>query len=351
MIDIPQIHIANIYQMLAYAFQLHTLHQKNYAYLSAEPFENIHSLLAAILERGISIQIKRGLYREYIPHQDAICSLRGKIDFAASIKKRHTQRLACEFDEFTENSIMNRILKTCLEKLLRLSSGLRPGQAESLRRLLHYFGTIETIEVGAIPWQRLSWHKHNASYSLLMHICKLLLQGLLQTTEQGTLRMAQWLDEQKMCRLYEKFILEYFKREHPTLAASSPCIEWTLDEGSPVYLPRMQTDVVLTSRKQRLIIDAKFYARSMQKNPQYEKSTFHSHNLYQIYAYVKNMSTTYPGAVSGLLLYAKTKNSPAPDADYQMGGNTISIRSLDLATNWQHIKEQLDAIAARLYQA
>lgn len=336
-----------MYQMLAYAFQ--ALREESYTHLSAEPFENIHSLFAAILERGISIQIKRGLCREYVPHQDVVCSPRGKIYFAASVKERRTRRLACGFDEFTENIVMNRILKTCLEKLLRLSSDLRSGQTAALRRLLHYFSTIDTIEAREIPWQTLSWHRHNAAYALLMHICKLLLQGLLQSEASGKLRMARWLDEQHMHRLYEKFILAYFQREHPALSARSSKISWVLDEGCPDHLPAMQTDVVLFSGKRRLVIDAKYYARAMQGNPQYEKLTFHSHNLYQIYAYVKNMAATYPEAVSGLLLYARTRDNHAPNADYLMGGNTISVRSLDLAADWQSIKRQLDSVAAPLY--
>jgi len=351
-VEVEKIPIANIYWMLAYAFQ--TLREKSYANLAAEPFDNIHSLFAAILERGISIEVKRGLLREYVVHQDAVYSPRGKIDFAASLKERHSRRLACSFDDFTENIVMNRILKTCLEKLIRLSSNLRHGQAEALRKLLHYFSRIEVIEVREIRWQAISWHRYNAAYAMLMHICQLLLQGLLQNEASGRLHLAQWLDEQRMHRLYEKFILAYFKREHPALAARSPQIYWALDvdEGCPEFLPAMQTDVVLSTGRQHLIIDAKYYKRATQRNPQYEKTTFHSHNLYQIYTYVKNMAAKYSDVdVNGLLLYAKTKDNSAPDADYRMRGNMISIRSLDLAADWESIKRQLDAIVVPLYTA
>ena len=39
-----------------------------------------------------------------------------------------------------------------------------------------------------------------------------------------------FLDEQRMSRLYERFILEYFKREHPKLHVGAPHISWTLDD-------------------------------------------------------------------------------------------------------------------------
>lgn len=47
--------------MLAYAYQV--LNEKGYAQFSTEKFENIHNLLAAILARGLSLQVKKGLQR------------------------------------------------------------------------------------------------------------------------------------------------------------------------------------------------------------------------------------------------------------------------------------------------
>ncbi|MED9948111.1 MAG: 5-methylcytosine-specific restriction endonuclease system specificity protein McrC, partial [Peptacetobacter hiranonis] len=59
------IKIQNIYYMLAYAFQI--LKSDVYSFCETEEFENAADLLAAILEKGISIQIKkRGLKRDYV---------------------------------------------------------------------------------------------------------------------------------------------------------------------------------------------------------------------------------------------------------------------------------------------
>ena len=58
------IFIKNIYYMLAYAFKV--LRQKNYEEIEAEEFETIQDLFAAILAKGISQQLKQGLYREYV---------------------------------------------------------------------------------------------------------------------------------------------------------------------------------------------------------------------------------------------------------------------------------------------
>ena len=50
--------------MLSYAFT--TLNQGGYEDVATEEFENMHNLFAAILAKGISRQLKQGLYREYL---------------------------------------------------------------------------------------------------------------------------------------------------------------------------------------------------------------------------------------------------------------------------------------------
>lgn len=73
----------------------------------------------------------------------------------------------------------------------------------------------------------------------------------------------------------------------------------------------------------------------------------HSNNLYQIFTYVKNREYQFgedDSNVSGMLLYAKTDAMIQPDNVYQMHGNQISIKTLDLNLPFEQIKSQLDKI-------
>ncbi|MBQ3005396.1 MAG: 5-methylcytosine-specific restriction endonuclease system specificity protein McrC, partial [Clostridia bacterium] len=92
-----------------------------------------------------------------------------------------------------------------------------------------------------------------------------------------------------------------------------------------------------------LIIDAKYYSRTMQHN--LGSTTFHSANMYQIYAYVKNLDKNNTGNVSGMLLYAHTNEEKQPDNEYIIGGNKISLKTLNLNCDFEIIKNQLDSIA------
>ena len=65
--------------------------------------------------------------------------------------------------------------------------------------------------------------------------------------------MMDFLDEQRMSHLYEKFILEYYRREHPELSAGAPYISWALDDGFDDMLPAMHTDITLARGMTALI--------------------------------------------------------------------------------------------------
>ena len=84
--------IHNVYYMLAYAF--HELRQNNYAQIAGEAFDDIYDLFAEIIARGISYQLKQGLFRQYVAKNESMQTVRGKIDINGTIahKMRNTIR-------------------------------------------------------------------------------------------------------------------------------------------------------------------------------------------------------------------------------------------------------------------
>lgn len=334
--------IQNIYYMLSYAFQI--LKEQGYKNLETEEFHNMGELCAAILCKGISLQLKRGLGKEYIPETDTLSGIRGKIELADSIKKNSLQKqqLTCSFEEFTENSRMNQILKTTM--LVLISSEISKPRKKELRKLLVFFSGIDQLDVHSINWN-FQYNRNNQNYRLLIGICNLVLKGLLQTNTEGTNKLMDFLDEQRMSRLYEKFILEYYRKEVPQIKAQASQIPWQLDDDFSEMLPVMQTDIMLSKGEKILIIDAKYYSHTTQT--QFNVQTLHSANLYQIFTYVKNKETELsesPHDVSGMLLYAKTDNELSLHKTYLMSGNRVSVRTLDLDLDFSSIRKQLNNI-------
>lgn len=344
--DVSAIRIHNIYYMLAYAYR--SLCQSRYAFLQTESFENIQDLMAAILAKGIAVQRKQGFSRSYQEKRQETTVLRGRIDLEASMSPvlQCRRRLVCAHDDLTENHIMHRILKTTA-MILAASDEVKRLNRDALKRELSYMQHIDGVEPAAIQWSMLRFDRNYPDYQMLMGICWLVLKGLLQGTEPGRRKLTRFLDDQYMSRLFEKFILAYYKRHFPQYHPASKQIRWDIREGEgrPAFLPHMLSDILLTddqNKEKKLIIDAKYYGRTLQTY--YDVSTVSSANLYQIYTYVKNEDRDNTGLVSGLLLYAKTEDWVQPYVDVNIGGNFIGASTLDLDTPFPLLKEQLDEI-------
>ena len=334
--------VRNIYYMLSYAFQI--LNENGYSDIATENFNNAAELFAAILSKGITIQLQRGLNKDYIEISEPLSAIKGKIDVSDSIKTRSIikSRLVCSYDEFSENSYFNRILKTTV--FLLLKTDISKARKKELKNLMMFFSNVDLLDIHAIDW-RIRYNKNNRSYHLLLSICNLVIKGLLQTQSDGTTKLMTFLDEQRECRLYEKFILEYYRKHFPMLSVNPEQIAWQLDDEEHDLLPIMQSDIMLRKDNHILIIDAKYYWHNTQK--QYGTHTLHSANLYQIFTYVKNKEYELRDKehhVSGMLLYAKTDESVQPDNSYIMSGNRISVKTLDLNLPFEEISQQLNVI-------
>lgn len=334
------IRIKNIYYMLSYAFQI--LNEREYKSISTEEFENSADLCAAILIKGVTSQIKRGLRKEYILNTEETSLIKGKIDISNSIKQQSyiNRKMICNYDEFSVNNYVNKILKTTM--LLLLRSDINAGRKKELKKLLLYFVEVDVLAIRNIDWN-VQYNRNNQTYQMLISICYLIIKGLLQTTSDGNTKLLNFFDKQRMYRLYEKFILEYYKKEHPRLKVSASQIPWALDDDMRDMLPIMQSDIMLRYGEKTLIIDAKYYAHTLQS--QYNTQTLHSNNLYQIFTYVKNFDRDMTGNVSGMLLYAKTDENVLPKNIYKMSGNMIVVETLDLGVDFALIRKALDDIA------
>ena len=335
--------IQNIYYMLSYAFQ--TLQAENYKDLAAENFHNTAELCAAILDKGIGIQLKHGLRRDYVSKSESLSTLQGKLNISESIKTQTMlkKQMICTYDEFSTNIQFNQIIKSTV--LLLLKANITNSRKKSLRKLLLFFSDVNEIDLHFVNWNQ-QYNRSNQNYQMLIGMCYLVYKGLLTTQNNGTTKLMDFFDGQRMCRLYEKFLLEYYRKEHSELTANASQIAWQLDDTENQMLPRMQTDIMLSKNNNILIIDAKYYSHMTQQ--QYGIHTLHSNNLYQIFTYVKNKEfelRNYEHTVSGMLLYAQTDEDIIPNNTYHMSGNQISVLALDLNQDFSKISRTLDDIA------
>ena len=339
--------IRNIYYMLSYAYQ--TLNLSEYKQIGTEKFENVKDLYVEILSIGIPVLIRGGLSKDYISVEETSNVIKGKIDINSTIKKNAlvNKKVAVVYDEFSENILLNQIIKATLVYLSR-SNNISQKKRRLFYGLLPYFTEVSDVELGLKLWKNVRYARQNIRYQFIVDVCRYLYEQLLFDESSTSQLMKEAQDEQRLSSLFEKFIYAFFKRE-TKYNVSHPQIQWSVDDGFTDALPIMQTDLVLQKDKKTLIVDAKFYSENMVARFEGGAAKQRSGNLYQIFTYINNWKKELDETVAGMLIYAKTTAINQPSHIYHIKGNQIFVVSLDLKQDFSGIKENLLAYANKFF--
>jgi 5-methylcytosine-specific restriction enzyme subunit McrC len=98
----------------------------------------------------------------------------------------------------------------------------------------------------------------------------------------------------------------------------------------------METDISLRNEERTIIVDTKFYAKTL--GGQFEPQRLHAHNLYQLFAYIKNVEQRGgPDRLAeGILLYPTVSTEINHSTVIQ--GHRMSARTIDLTMPWDRIR-------------
>lgn len=340
--------VQNIYYLLCYAWN--KLPEGKVVDVSKLDSTELVDLFATVLIGGVNHILRRGLDRGYELHSEELSSLRGRVDVGISARKMLIShgKAHCEFDEFTVNTLSNRIIKTTIRYLTNFRT-LDTELRRRLRSLNRDLQEIDDIELNKFVFRKVQLNANNRYYAFLLNVCEIIqsLSFIDETT--GNFKFKDFVKEEKaMARLYEAFLLNFFKNEFPELMPKSERINWVASSDSDPslsLLPSMLTDISLSSKSKKLIIDAKYYKQTL--SSYYDKQTLHSANLYQLLSYVDSYSAhNKEYGVDGMLIYPVVTQEV--NERYLINGKLIYIRTINLAANWASIRTTLKEIAAPL---
>ena len=264
-----EIPIRNIYYMLSYAYDV--MKEGENVKLADEDFENIYDLFGKILVNGLGLLIKRGFNREYINVSEEMPLLRGKIDVNETLKRQNhiVGKLNCEYDELSSNFLFNQIIKASIINLIKYK-GIDKQIREKLMNINRYFHDIDLIQLQKQHFSYIRYHRNNRFYRLIIDICEILFDELLVSPQKGETIFKDFIKDGRMATLYEKFILNFYKKELSIIQVYSPIFQWDKDldfeHVGTSFLPIMRTDVVLQSEREQLIIDLRFRLTFFSKN-------------------------------------------------------------------------------------
>jgi 5-methylcytosine-specific restriction enzyme subunit McrC len=333
--------IENIYYLLCYAWD--RLEEASLTNVTPTPDMRLPDLFARVLGSGVAHLLKRGLDRAYVTTEEEIAGVRGRLDVSMSLKRATFPRARawCAFDELSADTLPNRIVRTTLRALASVAD-LDATLAEELRELYRRMPGVQEVRITGQSFRRLTLGSNNRYYGFLLDICELVHRNLLVEERTGAVRFRDFTrDDAQMARLFERFLFQFYAREQTVFRVEAPHLEWhaTGEDDALECLPRMRTDIVLSSPERLIVLDAKYYAETLAEY--FGKSTIRSAHLYQIFAYLRHLDGR-ASKVEGILVYPRTTETVSVRVtvfDHPMQATTIN-----LAEPWPAIHRSLLAM-------
>jgi 5-methylcytosine-specific restriction enzyme subunit McrC len=340
--------IRNLWYMLLYAWNAAPMARNWQNEVESAPTLDI--LLASILAKLVQQRMRIGLGRSYMVEEQLVRGIRGRIDFAKSLKLRSFEKgkTYCRYQSYSPNVPKNQIVRSTLVRLVQTGDfGPNRKEAEFLRHRLRWLSRglegIDLIEVEPEIIQRQQLGRNDSDYRLMLAICELILQRQMPTDSTGKRGLAITnKDMLTLHRTYERFVANFYKIHlNGWLVKPQATLSWHA-KYSGTHLPSMQPDLVLKEKASGrvIVLDTKFTARSLIAN-QWGGQVFDSGHLYQIYAYLRSQEhlSEFHGCSTGILLYPTIQSRLEENIALQ--DHQIKIASVDLAAPWLEIEQQL----------
>ena len=191
---------AALIRMLAVAWDLRVA-EGELATLDTQRYDLLELLIRLFADRLLAA-VRRGMPRRYVTHEEDLGLLRGRLD----VKRQLTHlvvrpdRLACRYDELSEDTPLNRVLKAAVTRLAGLARS-----AANFRRLAEQAARFEFVRDSSDPLREsVRLDRTNAAFHDLYRLAKLFLTGDWQSTAGG--RSAGFALLFPMNELFEAFI-------------------------------------------------------------------------------------------------------------------------------------------------
>ncbi|WP_338472821.1 hypothetical protein R4Z10_08885 [Niallia sp. XMNu-256] len=282
---------------------------------------------------------RRGFVKDYVASTESTSRLGGRVMMSESMPYILARQpvVVCEKDQYTANILLNQIMKSTLQGICKNRYVKEETRIRSFT-YLDYLAEVDTPPLTAESFSSVYFTRHNVHYRRMIHLARLLYDLTLLSHKQGNWSLfSAVLNESSLNSIFEKFLLNFYRFEQQEYRVYSEVIQWKLD-GDRTLLPSMKTDISLLHKngKQKIIIDAKFYKNVFQEH--FGKSSFHSHNMYQLFTYLMHQSKELN--LRGILIYPF--NGVEVNETYQWEERmTMEVITLNLGDSWRKIYKRL----------
>ena len=338
----------NLLYMLSVAGQV-PVRERDVARLASRK-ASLSETLAAIFADRLRRELLRGPERAYIRREENLRKFKGKLLIAHQVRHNaaHRERFFCRFDEFSEDTLMNRIFRAACRVLLNATH--TPSTQDRLRHCLLLLDGVEDVFVHGDLFDQITITRQNERFADVLHFCRLILLGLSPTVQAGRERSFSLLFD--MNRVFEDFTAAFLKKQvmpflkgYHLYPQAKSRQEYLMRYNDKDVL-RLDPDILIEAEDsdRRFVLDTKW----KQLSGKGVRDGVGRNDLFQLYAYTKRYACQ-----RSVLLYPQVSGAKCLDFDI-MGTDEakteqVGVRFVNLRRDL-HKRSERDALACELTQ-
>lgn len=306
----PKVPLENLFRMLEYAYdtEFHFLE----GLTACRSLTEFYERLANVLAQRVVARARRGFYREYVPKEEQLNYVRGRLDLRRTIRAPWEVHLDCQYEEHTGNIEDNQILAWTLHMIARsghCSERVLPTVRRAYRSLQSF---VDVVPCSVQQCLNRLYHRLNSDYGPLHALCRFFLEHTGPSHQLGDKTMLPFLIE--MSHLFEKFVAVWLGDHLPAPYAVKAQERVEISDG----VLRFDIDLVLYDSAKNTVVcvlDTKYKEMAEPSN-----ADFNQVAVYALLKKCKNAVLIYPTAQSGF--FDETVDSiRVRSASFDIGGD------------------------------
>lgn len=246
----PKVPLLTLFRMLEVAYDLAAL-QFLPGLVQVVTLPELYSRLAHLLAQRVLHRSRKGLYHAYVPRDDALPLVRGRIQPHRLGSTVATAALPCTYGDLTADVDDNRILAWTLHRLAQsdLCTGAALTQVRRAARLLA--GQVTLTPMHTTDCLGRTYTRLNQDYAPLHALCAFFLDQCGPGHLAGDRPMLPFLVD--MARLYERFVAAWLAQRLHTQYHVSAQVPTPV--GGDL---RFTIDLLISDPQRRWVVDTKY---------------------------------------------------------------------------------------------
>jgi len=221
-------------------------------------------------------------HREYIHQSEDIGTLKGKLNFQKQAVKLPSQlhTFSCNYDEFSIDNPLNRIIKATLKKIQELCR-----DEDNKKRAFNFYSLMHEIQDETITFasiSRLHFSRLNEKYESIIEFCSMILFGSIYSANEGPHHYYALIFDMNL--VFEKYVARLLRNSLHEYTFECQADLYLASEHEPVFSytrtkKRIIPDIIVREKGKSLaIIDTKY-------KPDLSKGYISNTDTYQMLAY------------------------------------------------------------------